>query len=152
MVQRLGKPMNYRQRCVEFDRKTAIGCRNENSFTSDTPRFPEKLRLLLSSADMLQNRSRMDEIKVAVSERQIPPVRPHEPDTRIHRFDKLGIVEPDGGNLGFVKIPDFKIIGVIVTSIARDSHIENSVAGLDLHGSYKMGEHLTTLMPGNLDR
>src|ERR1700730_4713486 len=146
MVQRSWQPMNYRQRCVEFDRKTAIGCRNKNSFASDTPRFPEKLRLLLSCADMLQNRTRMDEIKVAVVERQVPPVRPHEPDTRIYRFEKLGIVEPDRGNMGFVEIPDFKIIGVVVTSIARDSHIENSVAGLDLHGSYKMGEHLTTLM------
>ena len=79
--------MDKREHRVNLDRKKAVGRRavgrrNENSLAGDPPRFPEELDLLLPTTDMLENRTRMDKVKSPARERQIPPIRPHEPDAR----------------------------------------------------------------------
>src|SRR5262245_21341306 len=135
---------------MKLDGKTAIGRRDENSLAGHAPRFPEELGLLLSTADMLENRARMYEVKRIARERQFPPIRPHESDARKQRLEKPGIVDTDGCNPVFARVPGFEIIRVIETSIARNANVENGIKGSDLHRAYEAFEHLPALVPGNL--
>src|SRR6266436_1659073 len=141
--------MHKRQQRVKLDREPAIGCRNEHSLAGYAPCFPEEPGLLAPTADMLKNGTRMDEIKSGAPERQIMSIRPHELDARIHRLDKPSIVNADGRDPAFVRIPGFEIIRMIVTAIACGSDVENRVKGFDVHRFYETFKHLPALVPGN---
>ena len=90
------EPVHNRHQRVKFDRKPAIGRRDECRATRHARQLADESSLVVGAADVLEDRARVSEIKRPVIERQVAPVRPAERQARIELLQERGIVETDG--------------------------------------------------------
>jgi hypothetical protein len=137
---------------VELDRKPPIWCSHKYSLARNAPRLTKKSCLPLSVANMLQDRTRVNVVEFLVGKREIPAVGKHKSQSGIHLLEKFRIVDPACSNPFFVWIPGFKVVGMAVCPITRDSHVEHSIFWLNPGCREKSIKHLATLVGGYLDR
>ncbi len=137
---------------MKFDRKPPIGRGDKYPFASDTPRLSKESSLLLSAANMLQDRARVDVVKFLVKKREAPAVGKHKPHSGIHFLKKPCVIYAARSNTIFVWIPAFEIIGMAVCQVTCNSDIEDRVLRLDTGRGEENIKHLPSLVGGYLDR
>ena len=78
-----GQPMDEWKNGMHFDRKPTVRRRHENGTSRDPGQFPDKLHLVFSRTNMLQNGTGMNHVKGFVRKRKVSAVGFQEGDARI---------------------------------------------------------------------
>src|SRR4051812_29514210 len=116
--------MSEREQSMKFDRKPSVGCGHENTFSRDPPSLVQELPLPLTTTNVLQHRTRMNNIEATVLERQVTPVASDKGKTRITHLEKPSIVQANRSNSLFVRIPGFEVVRVIVAAVTSYPNIQ----------------------------
>src|SRR5690606_36061481 len=119
-----GQPMHERQYRVELYREPAIWRSQEGCSTCDTRQLADKAALLLSIANMLENRTRMHDVKAGVAEGQCSTISTQEPNAGISLLQKRRIIDACGSYLILMRIPQLQVVRGRISFIRGNSHVQ----------------------------
>ena len=119
--------MHQREESVDFDREPAVRGGREDALAGDAAQLGDEARLALPAADVLEHGARVGIVEGAVPEGQRESVGADEPHAGERGLQKRGVVESDGGDPAFVRIPGLEVVGIFIGAIAGDADIEDGV-------------------------